>query len=490
MYPDLKPGKHLVLDNTNIADTYRLRRRVHQPVRDPQEPVLRPEKPSDGTSVTPLHVVFDKERKMWRMWYQAHDPKLQEERVKLGKSKYGNVGEPQPIYCCYSESPDGIHWNRPNLGIYGDTNVVFKGFSYVAGNTFILPGTIGSPRRKERDPTGPNVIPPPHVGGYSDQYIMVNCEWVSDMKGGIYIAHSPDGLRWKYPNDEPHVFGESDTWNCMVWNPERQVFMLYMRGWHCAAVNWPALGKGNPRRRVNYSESKDLKMWTEPQQIVTPDELDTNDYYGLQVFRYADYWLGQLWIYDDDVEETIEIELIWSREGIQWSRLPERQKFLRRGRPGDQDGYMVIPAQEPVVVGNEMFVYYTGHPQPHGAADANVSSTGYRGRLRRDGFISLDAGLPHGALISRPFTLQSDRIEINAAAHHGEIVAELVEPYYHEPEGKPIEGFTAKDFDVFKGDSLAHKLSWRGTSDLSSLKGRRVMLRMLLQRAELYSFTI
>src|SRR5207248_2756818 len=146
------------------------------------------------------------------------------------------------------------------------------------------------------------------------------------------------------------------------WNPERQVFMLYMRGWHCAAVNWPVLGKGNPRRRVNYSESKDLKHWTEPQQILTPDELDTNDFYGLQVFRYADYFLGQLWIYDDDVEESIEIELIWSRDGIHWSRHPDRPRFLPRG-----DDYMVIPAQEPVVVGDEMFVYYTSHEQPHSA---------------------------------------------------------------------------------------------------------------------------
>jgi hypothetical protein len=468
MYRDLKPGKHLVLDNINIADTYRLRRRVHQPARDPAEPVLRPEKPWDGASVTPLHVAFDDERKTWRMWYQAHDPKLQEERVKLGKSKYGNVGEPQPIYCCYAESPDGIHWQRPNLGIYGDTNMVFKGFSSVAGNTFI------------HRPDAPK----------DERYLMVNCEWYSEQQGGIYIAYSPDGLHWKYPSEKSLIHGESDTCNCIVWNPERQVFMLYMRGWHCAAVNWPVLGKGNPRRRVNYSESKDLKTWTEPQQILTPDELDTNDYYGFQVFRHADYWLGQLWIYDDDIEETIEIELAWSRDGIHWSRLPERPKFLQRGRPGEQDGYMIIPAQQPVVVGDDMFVYATGHPNPHGAADAHASSAAYRSRLRLDGFVSLDAGLPHGALITRPFVLESDAVTINAATYCGEVIAELVEPFYHEPEGKPIEGFAAKDFDVFRGNSIAHKLSWRGKSDLSSLRGRRLMLRMLLQRAELYSFTI
>src|ERR1051325_4881642 len=158
MYPDRKPGKHLVLDNTTIADTYRLRRRVHQPSRDPQEPILRPEAPWDGQSVTPLHVVFDDERRTWRMWYQAHDHNVAAERKRLGKTKNGNVGEPQPIYCCYSESADGIRWQRPNLGIYGETNIVFKGFSEVAGNTFI------------HRPDAPK----------EERYIMVNNEWCSE----------------------------------------------------------------------------------------------------------------------------------------------------------------------------------------------------------------------------------------------------------------------------------------------------------------------
>lgn len=469
-FPDLAPGKHLLFDNHAVADTHRLRRRIHPPVRDPVEPVLRVEKPWEGATVTPLHIVHDPAKSLWRMWYQAHDPILEEERRKLGKSKYGNVGEPQPIYCCYSESSDGIHWNRPPLGIYpddrGPTNICFKGHSYAAGNTIV------------HRPDAPA----------DERWLMVNCDWQSEMMGGIYIARSTDGLHWKYMNPDPLVFGESDTWNCLVWNPDRKVFMLYMRGWHCAAVNWPAVGKGNPRRRVSYSESRDLKTWTEPQVICTPDELDTNDFYGFQVFRYGDMFLAWLWIYDDDVMETIEIELAWSRDGIHWSRLPDRPKFLARGHPGEPGDYMLIPAQEPVVVDENLYVYWTGHPVPHGVS--KHGSSGYRGRLRLDGFLSLEAGLPHGALITRPFVLQNDHITINARTDHGGIVAELSEPYYHEPEGKPVEGFTAKECDTFTGDGTAHKLSWRGSGDLRALKGKRLMLRMQLQRAQIYSFTL
>ena len=284
------------------------------------------------------------------MWYQAHDPKLAEERrvTRASMATWRTATDD----CCYAESL--WHSGTDLTGIYqqpaGPNNICFKGFSYVEWPTFL------------HQPDAPT----------EQRWLMLNGDWVSDRKGGIYIAHSPDGLHWKYPNGEPLIFGESDTWNCIVWNPERKVFMIYMRGWHCAAVNWPTLGKGNPRRRVAYSESKELKTWSEPQVILTPDELETNDFYAFQVFRYGNDYRGQLWIYDDDVEETIEIELAWSHDGIHWSRLPDRPKFLQRG-PGagrlpDQ------PRRNRVVVGDDLlFIILSFHL--HGAAWSTISST-------------------------------------------------------------------------------------------------------------------
>lgn len=463
-FGDITAGKHLLFDNTSIGDTYRLKRRVHQPRRDPTEPVLTVEQPWEGDYVTPLRVECDATER-YRMWYQVHDYKIEAERKALGTSTHGNVGEPQPLFTCFAQSNDGVRWERPTLDVYPPTNICFKGHSYSGGNTIMFQPEAPADRR----------------------YLLVNCDWKTEMEGGIYIAASADGIHWRYINEKPLVFGESDTWNCLVYNAERGVYMLYMRGWHCAAVAWPQMGKDNARRRVAYSESRDLVTWSEPQVILTPDELDTNDFYGLQVFRYADYYLGYLWIYDDDERDTIEIELVWSHDGIRWSRLPHRPAFIPRGRPGDPDGYMIIPAQEPVVVGDNIYIYYTGHGTPHHLE--NPYSAAYRSRLRLDGFLSLAADLPWAGLITRPFVVGSG-IEINAATHGGEIIAELVEPYYHEPEGKPIAGFTAADCDVFRGDAVHHRLSWRGSDDLTALRGRRVMLRMAMRHAEIYSFTV
>ncbi|MCX7705302.1 MAG: hypothetical protein N2115_03465 [bacterium] len=467
MFQDLKPGKHLVVDNFSIADTFRLRRTVHKPKKDPSEPVLIADKPWE-TAVIAGKIIYDDKKELWRMWYVAYDHNAEKIRKSLGKSKYGNVGEPQTFFLCYAESKNGINWEKPVLDVYPGTNICFKGYSDVVNATILY-----QPDRTE-----------------DGRYILINRDWYSDQIGGIYIAKSRDGIHWKYTDTKPVIHGESDCNNACIFNPEKQVYMLYMRGWHTAAVGWDN-GKGNQRRRITYAESKDLRLWSEPQVILSPDELDTNDFYGISVFRYANAYLGMLWIFDDDMYETIDVELCWSRDGIRWERHPERPKFIETEEKGEIGGYMVYPAQEPVIYGNTLYLFVNAHSRfPHNHQPEVWENIVYRTKLRMDGFITLDAGSQMGNLITRPFVLQSDKIVINAATQGGYIIAELAEPYWYDPKGKIIEGFSASDFDVFTGDSTNHILSWRGCKDLSCLKGKRLMLRMAMVHSQIYSFTI
>lgn len=471
MHSDLLPGKHLLFDHHTVADTFRLRRRVHQPRRGTDELVLKPEKPWEGRFASPTDIKYNAERGVYRMWYTVFRPDLDAERFTLKGAILGRVGEPQSLYMCYAESRDGCHWDRPALDIYpdaaGPNNICFKGFS--------RGGVANVVDRPEAPP--------------DERYVGMGLDWFSLELGGMIVAYSPDGLHWRYPENRPVIFGHSDTVNSLVYNPERQVYMVYMRGWHTAAVNWPALNKPHPRRRVAYAESSDLKNWSESHIILTPDELDPNDFYALQVFRYADYYLGQLWIHNEEGDDTIEIELVWSRDGFTWSRLPERPRFIPHGETGRPDSHMILPCHEPVAVGDDLWVYYTGVNCPHSDTSYGTYSP-VRGKLRMDGFLSLDAGPQSGALITRPFTLQNDTISINAMTTGGEIIVEITEPWFRETHGKPVEGFAAKDFDVFKGDRLVHQLSWNGSSNLRSLKGKRLMLRIWMRHAQFYSFTI
>lgn len=479
MHADLQPGTHLLWSDAVVADRYKLTRNVHTPSPAPAEPVLLPDQPWEGRRVCPLRVIH--ENGAWRMWYRVVDHHLAAERKRLNTSPNGNVGPPVPIYICYAESDDGIHWRKDKRGLHdhpaGDNNIVFTGYSEAHGGILDLPGKT-----------------------HHKRFVLANCEWFRNEYGGggITLAHSDDGIHWDYLHPDPVIPGDSDTHNNLLYDAPRDRYLIYMRGWHAATVDrnddWVA-GPGyhphhqrNTRRRVAVAESKDLVTWSDPQIILTPDELDTNDFYGCVAFPIADSYAAWLWVHDDDARETIHVELAFSHDGVQWHRLPHRPKFLDVGQPHEPHGHMVFAHSPPVAVDDEMFIYWKGLDRPHDVGDA--TSTVYRGRLRRDGLISLDADRRLGAMITRPFTLQSDQIVINAATQGGAIKAELVEPWQYEPRGKTIEGFTLDDSDPFTGDAVAHRLSWRGKHDLTALRGRRLMLRIHLYHAQLYSVTL
>jgi hypothetical protein len=53
--------------------------------------------------------------------------------------------------------------------------------------------------------------------------------------------------------------------------------------------------------------------------------------------------------------------------------------------------------------------------------------------------------------------------------------------------GAPLPGFTLADADEIVGDDTARTVTWRGSSDVSSLAGRTVRLHFNLRDADLYS---
>ena len=50
-----------------------------------------------------------------------------------------------------------------------------------------------------------------------------------------------------------------------------------------------------------------------------------------------------------------------------------------------------------------------------------------------------------------------------------------------------IEGFGLEAADVLAGDELAGVATWRGSSDLSALRGRQVAIRLHMGRAKVFA---
>jgi hypothetical protein len=107
-------------------------------------------------------------------------------------------------------------------------------------------------------------------------------------------------------------------------------------------------------------------------------------------------------------------------------------------------------------------------------------------RLRVDGFVSLDAGGDKGSLTTAAETFAPSTLLVNATTHSraGSVAAELL-----DPSGVAIEGFTRAECDAFRGDSLAHGLTWRGRP-AAALGARPASIRFTLRYASLYSYEL
>lgn len=103
--------------------------------------------------------------------------------------------------------------------------------------------------------------------------------------------------------------------------------------------------------------------------------------------------------------------------------------------------------------------------------------------MRIDGFVSINAPMKGGEIITRPITFTGKELLLNFATSAAGSIAVAIET----PEGKSIPGFTAKDCPEIFGDALARPVHWKNGSDVSQLAGKPVRLKIKLKDADLYS---
>ena len=139
-----------------------------------------------------------------------------------------------------------------------------------------------------------------------------------------------------------------------------------------------------------------------------------------------------------------------------------------------------------MVRGDELWFYYTGIKQY-----AFITSGGEKGYddyhpdagavclavLRRDGFVSLDAGNQEGVLTTPPFTLDGTELWVNVDARGGELRAELLDG----------AGAVAASSAALSGDRPRARLEWPDGRP-AGLRGRNLRLRFTLRDAEFYSY--
>ena len=147
----------------------------------------------------------------------------------------------------------------------------------------------------------------------------------------------------------------------------------------------------------------------------------------------------------------------------------------------------------PVIAGDEIRFYYHGqYGGIPGCRGLTLPKDNWQcalgvGVIRRDGFVSLDAGDEPGEVITRPLVFSgSGHLYVNAQIEQGGTMRAAV----MEEDGTPIPGLEYETCAAVQGDSVRTSVTWSAGDSLASLKGRYVRFGFRFERARIYSFWV
>ena len=511
--------RELFLDDALVERTTgEVLRVFHEPV--PREWVLTLDKPWEGNG-SGYGTVFQ-DGGLYRMYYCASHYLIEQ-----GELRYPHPGE----RTAYAESRDGIHWERPPLGLIAfegsrENNLVID---QAAGR-----GHAGSGSFIAFADTRPDVVPDARYKGLG-----VGADHRGqDIGGGhgLYAWQSADGVHWRKMQDGPvydkrhrglgdvsarDVLTWLDSQNTAFWSPLEQRYVMYYRVYtydgRLQTPDW-VFPEDYYERRVRQIEkavSDDFLHWERvgliacdgncpsiEQQfytnVIRPYHRAPHVYIGMPG-RYGDRgWTPALEQLPDLERRTLESRvelrsgtaltdtlLMWSRDGLSFSRAPDA--FLRPGpeRPGSwmygdhwAAWHLVETASGLEGSGSELSLFV----QEFGRTAEATRVRRYT--LRLDGFASLRAPLAGGEVVTRPLTFTGRRLRLNFATS----AAGAVRVEVQDVSGKPVPGFALEDSVSLYGDTVARAAGWAEDPDLGALAGRRVRLRFVLNEADLYAF--
>ena len=454
----MSPGPGLFIDDYLIEASEGLVRQTHRPDKLPA-PVLGKGECWHQQPLFFQKVIVDPSTGRFLMWYNIKNP----------------GGEPAVCFG-YAESEDGICWARPNLGLVpvagsSDNNLIDAPQQF--GLFFVDegPGCTDPRRRYKMAYYGP----------------------------GLGVAFSPDGRRFtEYPgnpvipvavDDRPsYEAGYENVIGDIVdgcWDPLGQQYLLACKIEKGGYPGKPHYHADGWRRTVGMSVSRDFVNWRRPWPIVLPDPANgMEEFYGFQPMVRGDLYIGFLRVLRDDLPADAGgpamgigwTELITSRDGEHWDRYQE--PFIDRDHQSGAWDHAMAWVGDCVTVGEEEFVYYCGYSAGHKIGDRENGLA----RLRKNGFVSRDAGPDGGWLRTPLLVLGAPSLTVNAAVESEVRVRVL------DDDNVPIRGFDWPDCAPLRGDAVAHRVRLNGRLD--TLVARAVHLEFSLRDARLYGFEV
>lgn len=481
--PSLKKGeKQLFVDSVMIRQKQGVTRVVH-PAKKLEQPVLQAEMPWEWKE---RNGVPDKR-------VNIYGTVLRDEKTGTLQMWYADAG-----HVLYATSQDGIHWERPILNIAGknnQTDLKLHSASIICDQFEQDPG-----RRYKAVGCASRGVDQAKLQRLKDKFELV--DWYRDKDHRLYYAAwSADGLRWTV-NPEPILLG-CDTIT-LSQDPTTGEYLAFHKR------------QGDPRvigiRQVFLSVSKDLEHWSEPEPVMVADEMDHrqakklkggiySEFYNMSAFPYGGQWLGFVTPFrrveppsalfgNDGVNGQkrgttgiIDVQLVHSRDGRHWQRSSDRRPVIPLGPHPYDAGSIFGLCNSPVIVGDEMWIYYTAVTTPHGGLPPEKVQSVARASWRIDGLASLQAGEKPGIIETQDFIPEGTHLFVNADIGKGRLMVEVL-----AANGNPLEGYEKDACVMEKQDSVKLAIQWKKVTTLPA--GVPIRLRFHLENGDLFSYRI
>ena len=450
---DIGGRVEMMIDDYLVDSMNGLAFRLNKPVE--REIAITGDKPWESAGSFVYASVFEWNG-LFHLYYRATGP--------------GNKDDTDALqYLCYARSADGVHWEKPSLGLFeyggGTDNNILMGGELCHNFTPAL----------DTNPDCPEDERVKAVAGYGH---------------ALYVFASADGLRFRPLADEPAVTSERfgfDSQNVLFYDGARGVYRIYSRYFKPspAGMKW---GDGERMlRAIQSCESKDCRHWSAPTPNAYAGGADEHLYTNAVTpcpgaehillsfpMRFVEERARALVRGSRGVSDAV---FMTSRDGVLWDR--RHMDSLADGgldeRSWTQRSNMVTRGI--LRTGDEFSLYVT---KRYCWEDARL----VRFAARPFGFSALEAGAEGGALRTKPVTFSGNALRVNyATAAPGSLRAGLIDP----ETGRFIEGFSPDDCEEAFGDALDEPLRFAGGS-LAPLSGKPVAVQFSLRLARLYAF--
>ena len=317
--------------------------KLHPP-RKTGERLIESEYLWESATLNWFSVVRDGEK--YRMWYECYD--------------IDGWPTPDDTSFCYAESTDGIHWTKPKLGLFSyqgskDNNILFR--------------EIGVDKHRSRvhgscvfiDPSAPPEARYKCVSQGLFQGIGDRPHYVAGMT-------SPDGLNWtRYHQPICQAFADSQYSG--FWDEAQHQYAIFGR---VAGRGGRAIGRSISTRFDSFAPLTESRVLE-----VEVDDPPGCDLYNPACLPYPEtpglyLMFPSLFRHQED---TLEIRLAVSRDGVKWTWPDRETPFIALGRAGDFDGGSLYMANGCcLLTGDELSFYFSGSALKHQEVElANLS---------------------------------------------------------------------------------------------------------------------